>query len=99
RAAWAPRGRAAWAPRGRAAWAPRGRAGWAPRGRAAPGDAGGVWIVIGVVGGILLYAGTVLMAVAGFNAILPVVVLPPVVLLLIAGGGFLRNRPPGRDEA
>ncbi len=61
-------------------------------------DTGGVWIAVGIVGGVLLYAGTVLMAVAGFNAVLPVVVLPPVVLVLIAGGGLLRSRPPGRGS-
>jgi hypothetical protein len=68
-------------------------------GRSPHSDAGGVWIAVGVVGGVLLYAGAVLLAVAGFDAILPVVVLPPVVLVLIAGGGLLRGRPSGRDGA
>ncbi len=67
--------------------------------RRARSDAGGVWIAVGIAGGVLLYAGAVLLAVAGFDAILPLVVLPPVVVVLIAGGGLLRGRPPGRGTA
>ncbi len=64
-------------------------------------DAGGVWIVTGIVAGIAMYAFIVLMDVAGFTAVLPLVVLPPVVLGLIAannllGGGRSHGRSSGR---
>jgi len=52
-------------------------------------DSGGVWIVTGIVLGVLLYAGIVLMAVAGFTEVAPLVVVPPVLLVLIAGGNLL----------
>ena len=39
---------------------------------------GGVWIVTGVGARLLVYGGVVLMAVAGFTAVLPLVILPPV---------------------
>jgi hypothetical protein len=35
-----------------------------------------VWILTGVVLGALLYAGIVLMAIAGFTPVLPLVVIP-----------------------
>ena len=68
------------------------------------GDDGGVWIATGIVGGTLLYAFIVLMAVAGFTAVAPLVVVPPVLLALIAGnsllgGGRRPSRPPGRPVA
>jgi len=71
-------------------------------------DQGGVWIVTGIVLGVLLYALIVLMAVAGFTAVVPLVVLPPVVVGLIGannllggGRGYGRNsgRATGRGQA
>jgi hypothetical protein len=64
-------------------------------------DAGGVWIITGIVLGALLYAGIVLMEVAGFTAVAPLVVIPPVLLGLIGannllGGGRTHGRSPGR---
>jgi hypothetical protein len=61
-------------------------------------DHGGVWIVTGIVLGVLVYAGCVLMAVAGFSAVVPLVVVPPVLLGIIAansllGGGRDHHRP------
>jgi hypothetical protein len=66
-------------------------------------DTGGVWITTGVVLGIVLYAFIVLMLVAGFQAVLPLVILPPVVLGLIAansllGGGRSYGRSVGKPE-
>ncbi len=55
-------------------------------------DVGGVWIVTGWVVGVLVYAGVVLMAMAGFSAVLPLVVVPPVLLGLIAAGNLLGGR-------
>ena len=60
-----------------------------------------MWIATGIVLGILMYAFIVLMDVAGFTAVLPLVVLPPVVLGLMAannllGGGRSHGRSPGR---
>jgi hypothetical protein len=64
-------------------------------------DAGGVWIRVGVAGGVLLYSGLVVMLAAGFTAILPFVVIPLVLVALIGansllGGPRRRQRPPGR---
>ena len=64
-------------------------------------DAGGVWIVTGIVLGVLLYGCIVLMDVAGFTAVAPLVVIPPVLLGLIAANNLLRGgrshgRPTGR---
>jgi hypothetical protein len=74
----------------------RGRAG-----RRRADDAGGVWIITGIVLGVLLYAGIVVMEVAGFTPVAPLVVIPPVLLGLIAannllGGGRSHGRSPGR---
>jgi hypothetical protein len=55
-------------------------------------DVGGVWIVTGWVVGLLVYAGVVLMAIAGFSAVLPLVVVPPVLLGLNAAGNLLGGR-------
>ena len=55
-------------------------------------DAGGVWIAVGVVGGILVYAFAVLLYVAGFTVIVPVVVIPPVLVALIAASNLLGGR-------
>jgi len=67
-------------------------------------DRGGVWIVTGIVLCTLVYAGCVLMAVAGFTAVVPLVVVPPVLLGIIAansllGGGRNHRRPEGRSQA
>jgi hypothetical protein len=71
--------------------------------RSPRGDDGGVWIVTGVVLLLLVYAGVVLMDIAGFTEVLPLVVVPPVLLVLIAGSNLLggrgagRGRPTGRE--
>ncbi len=54
-------------------------------------DAGGVWIVTAVVLCVIMYGFIVLMDVAGFTEVLPLVVLPPVVLGLIAANNLLRG--------
>jgi hypothetical protein len=59
-------------------------------------DVGGVWIVTGWAVGLLVYAGVVLMAMAGFSAVLPLVIIPPVLLGLIAAGNLLGGRSHGR---
>jgi hypothetical protein len=64
-------------------------------------DTGGVWIVTGIVLGLIVYAGIILMAVAGFSAVIPLVVIPPVIVALIAassliGGGRTHGQPAGR---
>jgi hypothetical protein len=64
-------------------------------------DRGGVWIVTGLVLGAVVYAGMVLMVVAGVTAVVPLVVIPPVLVALIAansllGGGRSHGRSPGR---
>jgi hypothetical protein len=64
-------------------------------------DTGGAWIVTAVVLGVLAYLGVVVMAVAGFTAVVPLVVLPPVLVALIGannllGGGRSHGRSPGR---
>jgi hypothetical protein len=66
-----------------------------------PDDAGGVWIITGIVLGVLLYGFIVLMDVAGFTVVAPLVVIPPVLAALIAGnnllgGGRTHGRSPGR---
>jgi hypothetical protein len=54
-------------------------------------DAGGVWIATGIVLGVLMYGFIVLMDVAGFTAVAPLVVVPPVVLGLIAANSLLNG--------
>jgi hypothetical protein len=66
-------------------------------------DAGGVWIITGFVLGGIVYAGMVLMAVAGFTAVVPLVVIPPVLVAIIAansllGGGRGSSRTPQTRE-
>jgi hypothetical protein len=78
---------------------PAARYGRAPR--RTPDDTGGVWILTGIVLGVLVYVGMVLMLVAGFSGVAPLVVIPPVLLALIAannllGGGRTHGRSPGR---
>ncbi len=53
---------------------------------------------IAVLGGAALYAGAVVLVVAGFGAILPFVVVPPVLIGLIAGGSLLGGRDHGRGR-
>jgi hypothetical protein len=71
-------------------------------------DAGGVWILTGIVLGVLLYAGIVLMYVAGFTTVAPLVVIPPVLIGLIGansllgggrGHGQSGGRPAGKGQA
>ena len=64
-------------------------------------DGGGVWIITGLVVGAIVYAGMVMMMVAGFTVVAPLVVIPPVLAALIAannllGGGRSHGRSPGR---
>jgi hypothetical protein len=64
-------------------------------------DTGGVWIVTGLVVGAIVYAGMVMMMVAGFTVVAPLVVIPPVLAALIGannllGGGRSHGRSPGR---
>jgi hypothetical protein len=61
-------------------------------------DAGGVWIVTGIVLGVLLYGFIVLMDVAGFTPVAPLVIIPPVLVALIGansllGGGRTKSTP------
>ena len=63
----------------------------AGRGTPVRDDEGGVWIATGIVLGILMYAFIVLMDVAGFTAVLPLVVLPAVVLGLMAANNLLNG--------
>jgi protein-S-isoprenylcysteine O-methyltransferase Ste14 len=72
--------------------------------RRTPDDTGGVWILTGIVLGLLVYAGMVLMLVAGFSGVGPLVVIPPVLLALIAansllGGGRTHGRSPAATDA
>jgi hypothetical protein len=64
-------------------------------------DAGGVWIMTGIVLGLIVYAGIIVMAIAGFSAVVPLVVIPPVIVALIGasnliGGGRTHGQPAGR---
>lgn len=61
-------------------------------------DAGGVWIVTGLVLGAVVYAGMVMMLVAGFTSVTPLVVIPPVLIALIAANSLVGGpRRPGRS--
>jgi len=78
-----------------------GRPGSGTDSRVGRDDIGGVWIVTAVVLGVFAYLGVVVMAVAGFTAVVPLVVLPPVLVALIGannllGGGRSHGRSPGR---
>jgi hypothetical protein len=60
--------------------------------------------MVGVASGVVMYGFVVLMAVAGFTVVLPLVILPPVVLGLIAannllGGGRTYGRSGGPSVA
>jgi hypothetical protein len=58
-----------------------------------------MWIITGLVLGVLAYVGIVLMAVAGFTAVVPLVVIPPVLLALIGGNNLLGGgRSRGRSQ-
>jgi len=76
---------------------------WPGEGASRPrDDRGGVWIVTGLVLGAVVYAGMVLMVVAGVTAVVPLVVIPPVLVALIGansllGGGRSYGRSPGRS--
>jgi hypothetical protein len=59
-------------------------------------DAGGVWIITGIVLGALVYAGVVLMVVAGFTAAVPFVVIPPVIVAMIGANSLLGGGRPSR---
>lgn len=60
-------------------------------------DAGGVWIRTGLVLGLLVYAGVVVMAAAGFSGAIPLVVVPPVLVGLIGAANLLGGRDHGRS--
>ena len=60
-------------------------------------DTGGVWIVIGWVLGLIVYAGIVLAWYAGFTAAAPFVVIPAVLVVLIGAGNLVSGRRPGRQ--
>lgn len=70
----------------------RGRAPRPARRRRVAGDSGGVWIGIGIAGGILVYVWAVILYAAGFTAIAAVVVIPPVLVALIAVSNLLGGR-------
>ncbi len=55
-------------------------------------DAGGVWIVTGIVLGALAYGAVLLMLAAGYSSVLPVAVVPPVLVILIGGTNLLGAR-------
>ena len=59
-------------------------------------DAGGVWILTGVLLGVLVYAGVVVMYIAGFTPVAPLVVIPPVLIGLIGANSLLGG---GRGHA
>ena len=48
-----------------------------------------MWIVTGLVLGAVVYAGMVLMMVAGVTAVVPLVVIPPVLVALIGANSLL----------
>jgi hypothetical protein len=52
-------------------------------------DVGGVWINTGIVLGVLFYGFIVVMLMAGFQPVLPLVILPPVVVGLIGANNLL----------
>jgi hypothetical protein len=57
-----------------------------------------VWIVTGLALGAVVYAGMVLMVVAGVTAVVPLVVIPPVLVALIGANSLLGGgRSPGRS--
>ena len=58
-------------------------------------EQGGVWIVTGWVLCLMVYGLVVLMYVAGFTTVLPLVVVPPVVVGLIGANSLLGG---GRDH-
>ncbi len=62
-------------------------------------DGGGVWIATGIVLGGLAYVAVLLMLVAGYTSVLPVVVVPPVLIGLIGAGNLLGGRTTPRGPA
>jgi hypothetical protein len=61
-------------------------------------DAGGIWIITGIVCGLLVYAGIVLMDIAGFTVVAPLVIIPPVLIGLIWANSLLGGRRRRRGE-
>jgi hypothetical protein len=59
-------------------------------------DAGGVWIITGVVLGLVVYAGVVVAWHAGFTAAAPFVVIPAVLVVMVGAGNLLSGKRPGR---
>jgi len=59
-------------------------------------DAGGVWIITGVVLGLIVYAGVVVAWHAGFTAAAPFVVIPAVLVVMVGAGNLLSGKRPGR---
>lgn len=74
----------------------RGPNRWPPGGGRSPDDAGGLWVRTGLVLGGLIYLGILIMAAAGFTAVVPLVVLPPVLVGVIAAANLLGGRSHGR---
>jgi hypothetical protein len=77
----------------------------APRGghaeTPAPSDEGGFWVMTGVVLVLIAYAGVVVLLIAGYTSVLPLVIVPLVMAGLIGannllGGGRTYGRTPGR---
>ena len=59
-------------------------------------DAGGVWIITGVVLGLIVYAGVVVAWHAGFTAAAPFVVIPAVLVVMVGAGNLFSGKRPGR---
>ena len=55
-------------------------------------------IKVGVAGGVLLYLFCVVLAAAGFTAIVPLIVIVPILVLLVGGGNMLGGRSHGRTR-
>ena len=67
----------------------------------APSDEGGIWVMTGVVLVLIAYGGVVVLLIAGYTSVLPLVVVPLVMAGLIGannllGGGRTYGRTPGR---
>jgi hypothetical protein len=66
-----------------------------------PSDEGGIWVMTGVVLVLIAYAGVIVLLIAGYTSVLPLVIVPLVMAGLIGannllGGGRTYGRTPGR---